>query len=273
MKKNMTICAGIAVTTLAMASVANAGVFAYNGFPNSNGLTLVSDAGVSNNALQLNKAVGSSRGAAWYTQSKMDVATGFSTSFQFRVTDRLLSGADGFAFVIQNTSPTAIGADGGGIGYGTNPVFGHQPGIANSVAVEFDLFNNTGGWSDTAWARNVSVQSRGQLENSPDAAYSYGAAALSDVGDGALHDVTIVYTPGIMTVLVDGAATLTAAIDLGILNLDAGQAWVGFTAATGGAIAAETHQIETWSFNSVPTPGAASLACVGGLLMARRRRA
>ncbi len=50
MKKNMTICAGIAVTTLAMASVANAGVFAYNGFPNSSGLTLVSDAGVSNNA-------------------------------------------------------------------------------------------------------------------------------------------------------------------------------------------------------------------------------
>lgn len=272
MNKNGIIGAGLLLSVLGVASGAQAGVFSYPTFPNSTGLTLVNDAEVASGALVLNKATGSSRGAAWYTAEKMDVAVGFTTTFSFKVTDRLSTGADGFAFVIQNSSPTAIGADGGGIGFGSNPVFSHQSGIANSVAVEFDLFNNSGGWSDTDWARNVSVQSRGVNENSPDAAFSYGSAEIGDVGTGATHEVTITYTPGIMIILLDGSPTLSAAINLDILDLDAGRAWVGFTAATGGANAAESHQITSWSFNSVPTPGAASLALVGGLLMTRRRR-
>lgn len=261
------------VASLAAAASAHAGAFSFVDFSSTNGLTLVNDAKTVGNVLSLNNATGSSRGAVWYTAEKMGVDAGFTTTFQFRIADRLSSGADGFAFVIQNTSPTAIGADGGGIGYASNPVFNHQPGIANSVAVEFDVFDNTGGWADGPGSRSLSVQSRGTLENSPDAAYSFGSASLPDIGTGDTHEVTVIYTPGIMNVLLDGALALSAAINLNILDLDAGRAWVGFTAATGGASAAESHQIQSWSFNTVPTPGAGMLAIMGGLLASRRRRA
>src|SRR5262249_39825577 len=44
--------------------------------------------------------------------------------------------ADGFTFIIQSVSPTALGAGGGGLGY-------QNIGV-NSVAVKFDVFNNEG---------------------------------------------------------------------------------------------------------------------------------
>lgn len=266
------ICCLTVLALAATAGSAHAGAFSFVDFSSTSGLTFVNDAKTVGNAVSLNDATGSSRGALWYTADKMGVASGFTTTFKFNIADRLSSGADGFAFVVQNTSPTAIGADGGGIGYGTNPVFNHQPGIANSVAVEFDVFNNTGGWADGSAPRSVSVQSRGTLENSPDAAYSFGSASLPDIGTGATHEVTIVYTPGIMNVLLDNTLILSSAITLDMLNLDAGRAWVGFTAATGGAAAAESHQIQSWSFNTVPTPGAGMLAIMGGLVASRRRR-
>lgn len=264
------------VASSGLVSAASAASFNYTSFPSSSGLTLVNDASVADGRLVLNTATGSSRGAAWHTASKMDVGVGFTTTFDFRIADRQseLYAADGFAFVIQNSSPTAIGADGGGIGYAENPSFGHQPGIPNSLAVEFDVFNNSTGWSDTPHPRSISIQSRGTDSNSPDTAYSMGAASIKEIADGASHQVTIVYTPGIMEVLLDGDLVLSAEVNLGMLQLDSGNAWVGFTASTGGAFAAESHQIESWAFNPViPAPGAGALAAAGLLLAARRRRA
>ena len=45
------------------------------------------------------------------------------------------SSADGITFAIQNSSPTAAGEPGGGIGYG---------GIADSLVVEFDTASEDG---------------------------------------------------------------------------------------------------------------------------------
>src|SRR5262249_19021796 len=50
----------------------------------------------------------------------------FTTSFTFRIHDGTNPPADGFAFVIQNNAPTALGGNGGALGYG---------GMGNSVAV------------------------------------------------------------------------------------------------------------------------------------------
>ena len=80
----------------------------------------------------------SGSGSAFTTQTYN--ASSFSTYFSFRINGAGgvgdlsgETGGDGFAFVIQNTSPTSLGDSGGWIGY---------VGVGNSIAVEFDTFNN-----------------------------------------------------------------------------------------------------------------------------------
>ena len=57
--------------------------------------------------------------------------------------------ADGFTFTIQNVGPTALGGNGGGLGYGPNPNTGTTGGIAKSVAIKFDFYNNNGEGTDS----------------------------------------------------------------------------------------------------------------------------
>jgi hypothetical protein len=71
-------------------------------------------------------------GAAWLLE-KQQVQQGFEATFDWQITKTRQRGADGFAFVIQNTNNVALGAGGSGIGYS---------GIANSIAVEFDTTQN-----------------------------------------------------------------------------------------------------------------------------------
>ena len=68
------------------------------------------------------------------------VAAGFTTNFQFQITEIEPGdiGADGFAFLIQNDSVTALAAGGEDIGYGNF----YLTGIRNSVAIEFDMHEN-----------------------------------------------------------------------------------------------------------------------------------
>lgn len=87
-----------------------------------------------------------SSGAMWY-QRKMNVFEGFDTQIKFQISNPSLKcdrmddvntfcrsrGADGFAFVIQNVAPDALGNAGSGLGY---------EGIFNSLAVEMDTYHN-----------------------------------------------------------------------------------------------------------------------------------
>jgi hypothetical protein len=77
----------------------------------------------------------------------MNVREGFDTFIKFEISnpsqkcDRLddvntfcrSRGADGFAFVIQNVYPDALGLQGSGLGY---------EGIFGALAVEFDTYHN-----------------------------------------------------------------------------------------------------------------------------------
>lgn len=278
--KNVTRSMLIVAAAAAGVSSSALADFNYVDFSSTESLNLVGVATQSSNRLLVTPSVRSSAGAVWHGVQQR-VSGGFDTTMVIKIEDKLGGGADGMAFVIQNSAPTPIGAGGGGIGYGENPVFG-TPGIANSLAVEFDMWNNSPqDWND-AGSSHVSIQSRGTLQNNPDAAHSLGAAGTNDLSDGSSHTLRVRYIGGVMSVFIDGNLALQASVNLaGLLALNpdsvdgVGQAWVGITAATGGNLDRQAHVLESWRFEGtppIPTPAAAGLLVPALLMGARRRR-
>ncbi|HYE02082.1 MAG TPA: L-type lectin-domain containing protein [Phycisphaerales bacterium] len=267
-----------AISAAALAAITGAAHadFSYPDFAAASGLSLVGAANTTGSSLSIAPAQHRVAGAVWH-QQKQAVANGFETTFSVRITGLQGDGADGLALVLQNQSATALGGTGGAMGYAENHVFA-QPGIAGALAIELDLWNNApaGDWNDPD-SSHVSLQSRGPLlEASPDHTHSLAWNHLAaDLSDGALHVVSISYVPGILSVYVDDLnnPVLSANVDLAsLIALDAGRAWVGLTAATGGASDVQGHEITGWTFTTVPAPGPAALLGLGGLLASRRRR-
>jgi hypothetical protein len=188
---------------------------------------------------------GSQTTSAWRSTSQ-PVASGFSTSFSFQITpvgtDTTI--ADGFAFVIQ--------ADlGGSAALGTTGMGGYlgYTGLTNSIAIEFDTYPN-GGLDDVI--PHIAIQSNGIFANSAD----HGTLARLDgpvqatFADGAVHTATVKYDGTTLRVYIDGLATpiVTATVNLDtLLGLGGGNAFVGFTGATGAA--RENSDILTWNWN------------------------
>ncbi|MGH9501341.1 MAG: L-type lectin-domain containing protein [Terriglobales bacterium] len=230
--------------------------------------------------LRLTPDQGSQDGSAWFS-TQQAVQGGFSTTFQFRFTQSgdTHTPADGIAFVIQSSSTTALGAGGGSIGYadggGTCPtVDGSAPcdvggGIRNSLAIEFDTYNNGTATGDPN-NNHIAVQSCGIGQtNSPAHTtindYNFPNCLIGSVAslqtpimsDQNPHTAVISYTPptctgqgcsGVLTVILDGSTVLTTQLTLeNYLSLaTGGKAWVGFTSATGAAF--ENHDILSWTF-------------------------
>src|SRR5262249_19068179 len=67
----------------------------------------------------------------------------FTSTFTFQMTPGTAPMADGLAFVIQGDGAAALGPPGGGLGYGSDTV-GVGGGLPRSLAIKFDLFNNSG---------------------------------------------------------------------------------------------------------------------------------
>src|SRR5262249_16713791 len=70
-------------------------------------------------------------------------AANFTSPFTFRLPPGTPPMADGMAFVIQGIGATALGPAGGGLGYGADFVGGGGT-LRRSLAVKFDIFNNSG---------------------------------------------------------------------------------------------------------------------------------
>src|SRR5918999_1502671 len=208
-------------------------------------LNLVGDAVRLEDRLRLTADQERQAGAAWLP-AKQSLQGGFAATFQWQISrNGQAAGADGFAFVVQNTSGLALGDGGSGIGYN---------GIANSLAVEFDTLQNPpeefGGQLGDPNNNHISVQSRGTLPNSADPTFSLGSTTtIPLLADGNVHRAKVVYVPGTLTIFLDDLTkpVLTVPVDLGsTLSLDNGQAWIGFTAATGGR--SQAHDILSFSF-------------------------
>ena len=249
-------------------------------------------------ALRLTPSFARKSGAAWYPRV-MNVREGFDTTFKFRLSNPSMvcgtmddvnthcrsRGADGFAFVIQNFDPLALGKAGMEMGYG---------GIMNSMAIEFDTYYNYEFYDPGE--NHVSVHSRGfRFRNSANHSYEFGSTtAVPDLSDGE-HFARVRYTPtfdedllfsadnafipdaphvveflengdwksggqgdwstgmGSLAVYVDDlkAPILTVPMNLpDTLELQSGRAYVGFTAATGENMW-QVHDILEWEFTSL----------------------
>jgi hypothetical protein len=209
------------------------------------------------------------RGAVWFP-IKQYVAGGFLATFQFQMTglgaDRpgIEVGADGFAFVIQNYSLQLPRLPGGFLGYHCIP---------NSLAVEFDTYNNRNeAYFDGCLNRidaffdpdgnHISVHTLGTLPNSSSESYSRGRRSVIPLlNDGTPHLVQILYRPGNLTIYLDNMANpflevpgldLTTTLNLRDPSLGNGYAWLGFTAGTGAAF--QNHDILNWNVRSLASP-------------------
>jgi len=215
------------------------------------------------------------------------VNKGFTTYFKFQIHTAFIccTPADGLAFVVQNSSATALGTGSGGLGYS---------GIPNSLAVEFDTFANP--WDPNA--NHVAVQSCGTQPNSPmhNGNCLVGSAINTNIPhlgvictsgpckDGSTHEAVIEYDAppfnpngiGTLIVWIDPpfipnthtpcpnntipgcpvAAVAAINIPYNIdntynpqgISLAGGSAWVGFTASQ--TTDPQAHDILAWEFTT-----------------------
>jgi hypothetical protein len=247
---------------------------------------------------------GPSKAGSVFFVDPAPVNNGFDTYFTFQITDHSkqctvnkdqyfsifshrtcsVHGADGFAFVVQNSvnKTRIVGRVGEQMGFG---------GIPNSLAIAFDTWQNQG--QDTLNVDHVSVQSRGVLENDALEQGLLGVPRAHEIADGAVHLARITYyndlrpeyfdklvasdsllpylkdngeqkRVGTLLVFMDeGVSTDTPLLALPInlsllLDLPIDKAFVGFTSSTGRFY--EKHDILSWVWCDQPPCDAPTLA-------------
>jgi hypothetical protein len=225
----------------------------FDDFASTPGLSFVGDAAVFDARLRLTRSEGDRSGAVWYVQ-KQPVASGFETTFEFQLTQQggLGHGADGFAFVVQNSGPDALGGRGSAGGFAvTDPNYQkRENAIPWSIAVFFDTYRNR----DQGDPSNnyVAFCTYGRPSDSrwPATRLAFIRKLPFDLKDRKAHTARILFQPPVLSVFLDhsNAPVLEATVDFSIVVDSRGSAWVGFTASTGGGY--ENHDILNWSFGT-----------------------
>ncbi len=174
-------------------------------------------------------------GSAFY-EDQVNI-TSFRSSFTFQTTkiDREL--ADGFTFVIQNQGVNALGGRGEGLGY---------QGIAKSIAVKFDLFNNGGEGNNS-----TGLISGGANPVGADSSVDLTGSGI-DFQSQHTFRVELSYRNNRLAVtitdLVTGkSASQSYAIDLSA-QVGGDKAYIGFTGATGALVAKQS--LFSWDFKN-----------------------
>ncbi len=219
----------------------------YNGFAQRSALTLNGVAttvrtqdGV---VLRLAPAATSQAGSAF---SKVLVnATDFSTYFRFRIGNRggADNGADGIVFVAQPVT-SAVGDIGEGMGY---------LGIANSVGVEFDTYQNASQHDPNS--NHLGIDAAGIVDHGSGAPDTVGIAP--DFDDGNIWHAWVDYDGMTLEARVSQSGTrpvnpaIKKTLNIPAL-IQAQRACVGFTSATGGGYG--NHDILFWRFNECYSP-------------------
>lgn len=171
-------------------------------------------------------------GSAW-AKNKIDLSQSFESTFKVYL-HHASPGADGIAFLVQTEGPRALGGWGGGLGY---------RGIKNSVAVEFDTFQNSPDPNNNHLAVVVG--------GNPDVHSVYGTPSIPLYGRP--FDARVVYDADAKSLSVyvkpfrsgePEQLVITETIDLATAA-GGSSAWVGFTGGTGTALSKQ--DIYSWS--------------------------
>ncbi len=167
----------------------------------------------------------------------------FTTHFSYKAD--LGASADGFTFALQEAGPTALGDIGGSLGY--------QNLGGNGVAVGVSIYSR----QYRVYSGNSTVYIGGP--------HSFPTPFIS-VGNGHTFDFTISYDgTTLTTTVVDESNSSNTYSNSLAINLDtalnARTAYVGFTAATGGAVS--TQRILDWNYSgndglTITTPASAA---------------
>jgi Legume lectin domain len=225
----------------------------FEDFASIQGLSLIGDAAVSGKSLRLTPAKGDRSGAVWFLE-KQPVASGFETTFQFQLTHQggLGHGADGFAFVLQNSGPDALGGRGSAGGFAVSDREYHhsEKAIPWSIAIFFDTYRNEEEEDPSANYIAFCTYGKPSEMRWPAPRLAFTPNLPVELKDRKVHTARILFRPPVLSVFLDDSRVpvLESVVDLSIVIDQQGSAWVGFTASTGGGY--ENHDILNWSFSN-----------------------
>jgi hypothetical protein len=194
----------------------------------------VNGAALSGSAMQLTKGNTFTTSSVFYSQPVG--INNFTTDFDFEISKGSTPVlADGFAFVVQNAGPTAVGGAGGWLGYG---------GIKNSVAIKFDLYNNDGEGTDS-----TGLFINGAAPTMPSVNLTGSGIVL---GSGNSIHAHITYNGSALALTLTDNVTKATWSDSFAVNIPsivgANTAYIGFTGASGGSTAIQN--ILDWTYTT-----------------------
>jgi legume-like lectin family protein/ASPM-SPD-2-Hydin domain-containing protein len=245
--KAIAAASGYSNSLVSSAAFAIASIGYGTGFTGS-GMTLNGNATYSGSRLRLTDGGGDEASTAYFS-TPVNIQS-FTTDFTIQLTN---PDADGMAFVIQNTGLTALGPSGGGLGYGPDTP-GAAPGIGNSVALKFDLYDNAGeGQNSTGLYTNGASPTTPAVTITNVDLQSGNPISVQVTYDGTTLAMTLTDT-------VTGA-TFSNSWTINIPTTVGGNtAYVGFTGGTGGLTAIQ--DVLNWAFasTSVQSPTAPTVS-------------
>jgi hypothetical protein len=182
--------------------------------------------------LQLTNGGSFEAGSAFYT-NKVNIQS-FTTDFVFQLSNPV---ADGMTFTIQSGSPSALGSFGSGLGYA---------GITNSVALKFDLYNNSGEGPDSTGLYLSGAQ--------PTVPSINLTGTGIDLHSGDPIEAHITYDGTYLTMTLTNQVSLVSwshAFAINIPSIVGGDtAYVGFTGGTG--TNSSSQKVSYWTYITGP---------------------
>ena len=244
------IANGISSHPIAFVETTSGATANYLGFPS--GFASVASLLKSNGSAKINGSLlqltdgGTIEAGSAFTTTPVAIGS-FTNQFAFQL---LNPNADGFTFCIQGAGPTALGAVGGGLGYGAT-TNGSNPGIPKSIAITFNLYATPGNDSTGLYVNGARPTNAGSIN-------------LSNTGinlhSGHIFNVAMAYDGTTLKVAITDTVTGATAAQSYSVNfpsiVGSTSAYLGFTGSTGGTGSlTATQNILSWTYvSSLITP-------------------